>query len=271
VAQSQYKRLQKEISDLMIESGWGSEAAQKIVEFDLFDQMAYAEWFDAEWMLGVKNGFDVVIGNPPYIRADNPEIAELRRAILSSKDYQSLWEKWDIYVAFLERGYQLLNRKGKLSFIIPDAYMASKYALKSHHYFLKNSVVERIDFCSKVKIFEAEVRNIIILFSRQINPDSSPKRILRVDTFENSSELQPVKQSELGVKCFTLAKTASQEIVLTNTINWEGVCYVSKGMVLQSDENNFQNEFKKKDLIVDTYDKYHTGNMLRQSGSKDIV
>ena len=34
-----------------------------------YDQNATADWFDSEWMFGITKGFDVVIGNPPYIQA----------------------------------------------------------------------------------------------------------------------------------------------------------------------------------------------------------
>jgi len=40
----------------------------KIAKFDLYDPNASADWFDPEWMFGVEDGFDIVIGNPPYIQ-----------------------------------------------------------------------------------------------------------------------------------------------------------------------------------------------------------
>ncbi|MYA55286.1 hypothetical protein F4X88_03225 [Candidatus Poribacteria bacterium] len=43
------------------------EEAKKIAAWDPYDQNAAAEFFDAEWMFGVKDGFDIAIGNPPYI------------------------------------------------------------------------------------------------------------------------------------------------------------------------------------------------------------
>jgi len=43
----------------------------------------------------------VVIGNPPYVRADNPAIAEQREIILESEQYETLWEKWDLMIPFL--------------------------------------------------------------------------------------------------------------------------------------------------------------------------
>jgi 23S rRNA G2445 N2-methylase RlmL len=41
---------------------------KKVVHWDLYNQNAISDWFDPEWMFGVKEGFDIVIGNPPYIK-----------------------------------------------------------------------------------------------------------------------------------------------------------------------------------------------------------
>jgi len=67
--------------------------------------------------------FDVVVGNPPYIRADNPKIKNQRDEIKRYNDYETLWEKWDLYIAFIERWFKLLVHDGILEFIIPDDYM----------------------------------------------------------------------------------------------------------------------------------------------------
>ena len=56
--------LAKELKDI----GMPADDAEKIAHWDPYDQNASADWFDSEWMFGVAAGFDVVIGNPPYIQ-----------------------------------------------------------------------------------------------------------------------------------------------------------------------------------------------------------
>jgi methylase of polypeptide subunit release factors len=140
-------------------------------------------------------GFDIVLANPPYVRADaqfkhienekerQKEIAQwqaFRAQLKSAKIYKTLHEKWDLYIPFLERAYQLLQPGGQMVFIIPDAYNAAKYAAKSHEFFLHNTRIERIDFCSEIDLFDAGVNNTILHFEKGAPPaDHQPVRVRR--------------------------------------------------------------------------------------------
>ena len=61
------KELRKEISTLLVKDGWRNETAKQVAAFDPYDQNASSAWFDAEWMFGMTDGFDVLIANPPYV------------------------------------------------------------------------------------------------------------------------------------------------------------------------------------------------------------
>jgi hypothetical protein len=80
------------------------------------------EWFDSEWMFGIDKGFDIVIGNPPYIFSRENLSTEEKRI------YKSLYTltqfKINLYILFIERGYNLLkNNSGSLFFITPNNWM----------------------------------------------------------------------------------------------------------------------------------------------------
>lgn len=205
-----------------------------------------------------QRGFDIVIGNPPYIRADNPAIANLREEILNSEQYETLWEKWDIFVAFIEKGYKLLKENGILSMIISTGYMSSKYSERSHDYFINNATINRINFCSDLKIFDAGVKNIIIQYRKYHNTHNIPLRLKHIEKFENKIELPSKTQIELGQYAFK--EEASNKAVgdISNSLLWGEICYISVGLVLQADELNFKGEFKKSDLISDSRDNDHS-------------
>src|SRR5271165_84093 len=60
-------RLRTEIAELLKGDGWDSTIAGKLATWNPYDQNAWAGFFDPEWMFGITDGFDIVIGNPPYI------------------------------------------------------------------------------------------------------------------------------------------------------------------------------------------------------------
>ncbi|MFQ5614593.1 MAG: Eco57I restriction-modification methylase domain-containing protein, partial [Anaerolineae bacterium] len=172
---------------------------------------------------GEGSGFDIVLANPPYVRADaqhrHIEDEEARQAAIAawkeyrqqlkkSKIYKTLYEKWDLYLPFLERAYQLLHPGGQMVFIISDAYNAAKYARKSHEFFLTNARVLRLDFCSDIPLFKAGVSNTILHFARaRPDDDHTPLRFRRwgekPDDFEENAEALPAApQARFGPALF---------------------------------------------------------------------
>ncbi|MCK4447549.1 MAG: Eco57I restriction-modification methylase domain-containing protein, partial [Candidatus Marinimicrobia bacterium] len=204
-----------------------------------------------------KDGFNVVIANPPYVRADNPGIKQQREAIKKLNTYKTLWEKWDLYVAFIEKGFGILAPKGILEFIISDAYMTSKYAIKSHKYFLENAMINRINFCSDLKIFEAVVRNIIIEYKKAVNENHVPLRIKHEHEWNNFVLLPSKRQSEMGEYTFKLDVENKDLGDLSNILTWGEICYVSYGIAQSSDEQRYKGEFTKEDVLSDVKDKLH--------------
>lgn len=72
-------------------------------------------------------GFDIVIANPPYIDSERMtnEMPELRQAILNT--YVLTKGNWDIYIAFFEKGFNLLKPRGILAFISPDKWISKPF------------------------------------------------------------------------------------------------------------------------------------------------
>jgi hypothetical protein len=137
------RRLRHELSDF-IKSIGGSEAeslSSAVAEWDPYHGDRCAPYFDPESMFGVREGFDISIGNPPYVRADEQSAwnQHQRQAILASKQYETLWEKWDLYVPFIERSYKLLRPCGISTLIVSDAFCHSKDAQKSQKWFLHHA------------------------------------------------------------------------------------------------------------------------------------
>lgn len=250
--------IRTEISKLLEErQGLSHDDADRIANWNPYNQNAYADFFDSEWMFGIRTGFDITIGNPPYVRADSgDEHLEMRQKIEDSKRYETLWEKWDLYIPFVERSYKLLSPGGFTTLIVSDAYCHSKYAQKSQEWFLRNSRILRLDFLSKLKIFDAAVRNVTYLFQRADGSQQKPER--RVHEFEfGAVNLLPTnEQCELTYRVFFPEDTDFQSLLVL-TVTLDEICYITKGMVVHAHEKKARGEFELRNLVSDIRDEDH--------------
>ena len=235
---------------------FGKNDAKRVANWDLYDQTASADWFDPEFMLGVRNGFDIVIGNPPYVRADAGAIhSAYRTKIQNSKQYQTLYQKWDLYVPFMERGLQLLAPGGVESFIISDAYCRANYGKKSREWFLQNSAILRLDFYTPIKIFKAGVHNLSFLFRNAKGDANTPLRRLHNEEFGNVEILPAGRQEEADESIF--AYDNQGKITLpAHVIPLRDICYISYGLRANS-AKGFREQFVTADVLSDRKDESH--------------
>jgi len=132
-----------------------------------------------------KGGFDVVIANPPYISAR--EYAKRstykdERNILKRK-FTELKGAFDIYIAFILRGLELIDRNGIYSWIIPNKFLLARYS-KEVLGLLKNEGLQKILDVSDVHVFENVGVYPIILFG-----DKSYKGEYVMEEIDNLSSL----------------------------------------------------------------------------------
>ena len=144
------------------------EDAEQMAKWNPYDQNASSPFFSAEWMFNVKDGFDIIIGNPPYIQLQNNG-GELNK-LYAPCGFQSFASTGDIYCLFYERGWQLLKEKGHLCFITSNKWMRAGYGEKLRTFFANNTDPKlMIDF-GGVKIFEsATVDTNILLYEKSKN------------------------------------------------------------------------------------------------------
>ena len=159
------EKLAKLLSD---DNNFGPEDAKQLAAWNPYDQNAVSPFFDPEWMFGVADGFDIVIGNPPYIQLQNNggELAQLYEGC----GYSTFARTGDIYCLFYERGWQLLKKNGHLCYITSNKWMRAGYGEKTRGFFAnKTNPMLLIDFAG-VKIFEsATVDTNILQFSKSSN------------------------------------------------------------------------------------------------------
>jgi len=111
-----------------------------------------------------ERGFDIIIGNPPYINIYN--ISEKEKEIYSNL-YKFAYKKYDIYLIFIERSINLSNRFGKFSYITSDKWIAAEYGYKFREFVIYNqNIREIVDFRSLPVFIGVGVRNIVFFLDK---------------------------------------------------------------------------------------------------------
>jgi adenine-specific DNA-methyltransferase len=182
-------------------------------------------WFDAFWMFGIKDGFDVVIGNPPYVRQE--AIKHLKADL---KHFTVFTGTSDLFTYFYELGFNVLKENGVLAFITSNKWMRAKYGEKLRDFFLtKTQLLQLIDFKGK-QIFDATVDSNILLFRKQ-SPVKEHCFLTGEDLPNFEKPLKPLAQHFLNKKAFVLGDESVQalkakiEKIGTPLKNWDVKIY----------------------------------------------
>ena len=237
---------------------------------DIADNSDFFLWHT--WFADVfeKGGFDIVIGNPPYIstatQIANPLLSNQRDKIIASKSYQTLYSKWDLYVPFMERSIYLLANNGVFTMIVPYPLTNQIYAKKIREYIINDcNLFEFVDL-NGTKIFENATVSSCIPFVRKSNMTDfsiishiNNKKTISKDFVKSKCDLVPDQKSFI----WYVDKESRDTNRFANMHVLGDYCYVSKGMVLYSEEGLFTN----KDLISETPDIVHCRKYIE---AKDI-
>ena len=131
---------------------------------DAWEEKHSLDWDKAFPGVMDDEGFDVVIGNPPYVRIQNLPRDE---ADYFRDRYESAFGAFDIYVMFLEKGLQLLKPGGRLGFITSGKFLKAEYGKKLQTLFRREATVETIVDLSAHQVFaEATTYPVMIVLRK---------------------------------------------------------------------------------------------------------
>ncbi len=148
---------------------------EKINEWQPFEETS-CSWFDAWWMFGIKDGFDIVIGNPPYDVYEGHKKEEIE-TINKIPIYEiAKGGKLNAYKLFLARTSRFLKANGILCQIFQNSFLADNSATKLRKHFLENQQILKIDSFPErdnlsKRVFESAKMSVCILFSKNKKVD----------------------------------------------------------------------------------------------------
>lgn len=153
-----------------------------------------------------KGGFDIVIGNPPYIGFHKVPDKEYYR-----ERYFSANGKYDFYVLFIEKGINLLANKGILSYICPSYFYKRNYGKNIRKLILDNTNIKYIADFSDYQIFDSALTYTCIFGIQKGGQCEDSIKILNEDLSEGS--VHYIKQSDLKEPSWNLEKAETNTIL----------------------------------------------------------
>lgn len=192
------RKLCKQLARALVDSGECTTSdANRLVEWNPYNTNTYAGFFDPGWMFGLegKDGetgkFDLVIGNPPYVRQEELKSQFVRDSAgrecplkeVLKEQYECFTGTADLYVYFFERSLQLLHTGGVLSFITSNKYFRAAYGEKLRTYLLTSTAPLAIIDFGDTPIFTAVAYPCIIVTEKMHDVDKG--RLIPPETFNN--------------------------------------------------------------------------------------
>jgi hypothetical protein len=112
-----------------------------------------------------KGGFDVVIGNPPYVLCQPSNTNE--NILEFYKTYEVASYKIDLFHLFFEKAINILKLNGKLGFITPNTYLSNKYIQKLRNFILNNTFVEEVVNYNEIVFVDAGVDVATVILTKK--------------------------------------------------------------------------------------------------------
>ncbi|BEK45248.1 Eco57I restriction-modification methylase domain-containing protein [Campylobacter jejuni] len=222
-------------------------------------------------------GFDLIIGNPPYIRQE--EIKELKNTL--SKNYKVYKGTSDIYTYFYELGFNVLKENGILSFITSNKYTRAGYGEALREFLLKNTCILKYINLNGIKVFDSATVDTSILSFEKIKIKENTFKYLSLNNellnnydFEISAikEFLNISQNSLSKESFTFsdentsALKAKIERIGTPLKEWYGL-NINYGIKTGYNEAFIITTEKRNEILAkckDEAEKERTAKLIRK-------
>ncbi len=208
------------------------ESAKKLAAWDPYDQNASAPFFDSEWMFGRtvaddnrpknakpdENWFDIVIGNPPYIRIQTLKQKDPTMVAFYKDHYTSASKgNYDLYVVFIEAGWRLLKPDGYLAYICPHKFFNTDYGEPLRGMIARNRSLRHVVHFGTQQVFPGATNYVCLLFLSAAKSDTC--RWLVADSLDiwlsnpRAGDLRALKFSDISSTTWNFSDASADALL----------------------------------------------------------
>jgi hypothetical protein len=161
-------------------------------------------------------GFDVVIGNPPYLRVRD-ELDQIRKYYFDN--YKVSENQLDLYHLFIERSFGISSKQSTHSLIVPNAFLANQNNARLRQFILGNFSIDRIIEIKDDVFEEAAVEVMIFIFGKPILQSLSQYYVAEKGNFKFKNNFAPVAFHNTPNNNFTVTVDIKQHEIITKILN----------------------------------------------------
>lgn len=178
-----------------------------------------------------KGGFDIVIGNPPYINVEHIPTTDKE---YYKQNYQSFFKRSDIFTLFVEKGLLNISKKnGKIAFIIPSIVLNNLSYQPLRNLFLDNHWLKEVSYVGGAVFSDATVDTSILIFDKAGNKNITLKHAVKF--FEPTIQVVPSDYFKTFNNVISIGEEESGKITdklfLSNYVSVEECFNVFQGIV----------------------------------------
>ena len=205
-------------------------------------------------------GFDVVVGNPPYVPT---EYITTNQKIYYEKMYQSAFGRLNLYPLFYEKAINLLKINGYLGYINPYTLLKNKYFVESRKYIIDNTSIRTlVDFSSRRIFNSAAVDTIILILKKQLDLNSEFIYIDDINDFVsmdyNTTKIKQTSLKKTSDISFNKPNAVLKKIFL-NTEKLKNIIEFKQGIITGNNKAfiiNTETAETKKVLRGEDFNRY---------------
>ena len=208
-------------------------------------------------------GFDVVIGNPPYLRIRD-ELVKVREYFF--ENYKVSENQLDLYHLFIEKSFNISNKSSIHSLIVPNAYLANQNNIRLRKFILDNFKIDRIIDIKDDVFDEASVDVLIYIFAKLEDSNLSTYLTVENGDFIFKHSFDPKSFYKTPNNNFTVTIDSNRQLIidrildksiqlteLFDTISGIKEYQIGKGKPTQTKEQVEKRVFNSASKIDDTY------------------